>query len=230
MIVWISGGGSRNALVETLVVVSPQTQRTLSHAKRTDTFFLSGPLNTTAAHIYKPHGGYSSTLIPKFVLCRPLGAFCANQIADSRELHLLRSRVQTESVPQRCPLLNSVKWPLLAAGPLVSLSMMSSGRSESYDDNQASGKSSLTVQFVDGHFVESYYPTIENTFSKVIRHRGQDYATEVVDTAGQVSLPAGSFPKWPAAAIDCLTYQRHRSRMNTLSSAPNILSVSMATC
>ncbi len=49
------------------------------------------------------------------------------------------------------------------------------------------GKSSLTVQFVDGHFVDSYYPTIENTFSKVIRHRSQDYATEIVDTAGQVS-------------------------------------------
>ncbi|KXJ92884.1 rheb small monomeric GTPase [Microdochium bolleyi] len=47
------------------------------------------------------------------------------------------------------------------------------------------GKSSLAVQFVDGHFVESYYPTIENTFSKVIRYKGQDYATEIVDTAGQ---------------------------------------------
>ncbi|KAH8167763.1 hypothetical protein CIB48_g482, partial [Xylaria polymorpha] len=47
------------------------------------------------------------------------------------------------------------------------------------------GKSSLAVQFVDGHFVESYYPTIENTFSKVIRHKGQDYTTEIVDTAGQ---------------------------------------------
>jgi len=48
------------------------------------------------------------------------------------------------------------------------------------------GKSSLTVQFVDGHFVESYYPTIENTFSKVIRVKGQDFATEIIDTAGQV--------------------------------------------
>ncbi|MCJ1298157.1 GTP-binding protein [Hypocenomyce scalaris] len=47
------------------------------------------------------------------------------------------------------------------------------------------GKSSLTVQFVDGHFVESYYPTIENTFSKVIKYKTQDYATEIVDTAGQ---------------------------------------------
>ncbi|RKF83072.1 GTP-binding protein rhb1 [Golovinomyces cichoracearum] len=47
------------------------------------------------------------------------------------------------------------------------------------------GKSSLTVQFVDGHFVESYYPTIENTFSKIIKHQGQEYATEIIDTAGQ---------------------------------------------
>ncbi|KAF2742234.1 rheb small monomeric GTPase RhbA [Sporormia fimetaria CBS 119925] len=51
--------------------------------------------------------------------------------------------------------------------------------------SRAVGKSSLTVQFVDGHFVESYYPTIENTFSKVIRFKGQDFATEIIDTAGQ---------------------------------------------
>lgn len=49
------------------------------------------------------------------------------------------------------------------------------------------GKSSLTVRFVEHHFVESYYPTIENTFSRIIKHNGQDYATEIVDTAGQVS-------------------------------------------
>lgn len=47
------------------------------------------------------------------------------------------------------------------------------------------GKSSLAVRFVDGHFVDSYYPTIENTFSKTIRYKGQDFATEIVDTAGQ---------------------------------------------
>ncbi|MCJ1426517.1 GTP-binding protein [Sticta canariensis] len=47
------------------------------------------------------------------------------------------------------------------------------------------GKSSLTVRFVEGHFVDSYYPTIENTFSEVIKYRGQDFATEIVDTAGQ---------------------------------------------
>ncbi|KAF2272304.1 rheb small monomeric GTPase RhbA [Westerdykella ornata] len=51
--------------------------------------------------------------------------------------------------------------------------------------SRAVGKSSLTVQFVDGHFVESYYPTIENTFSKVIRFKNQEFATEIIDTAGQ---------------------------------------------
>lgn len=60
------------------------------------------------------------------------------------------------------------------------------------------GKSSLTVQFVDCHFVESYYPTIENTFSKVIKYKGQDYATEIVDTAGQVSRRSenGLMQRW----------------------------------
>lgn len=44
----------------------------------------------------------------------------------------------------------------------------------------------MTVQFVDGHFVDSYYPTIENTFSKMIKWKNQDFATEIIDTAGQV--------------------------------------------
>ncbi|OAA64625.1 rheb small monomeric GTPase [Niveomyces insectorum RCEF 264] len=47
------------------------------------------------------------------------------------------------------------------------------------------GKSSLAVRYVDGHFIESYYPTIENTFSKAIKYKGQEFATEIVDTAGQ---------------------------------------------
>lgn len=71
-------------------------------------------------------------------------------------------------------------------------------------DRHSSGKSSLTVRFVDGHFVDSYYPTIENTFSKVIKHRGNDFATEIVDTAGQVSAPASPlgflFSRLPKAA------------------------------
>lgn len=47
------------------------------------------------------------------------------------------------------------------------------------------GKSSLAVQYVEDHFVESYYPTIENTFSKIIKYKGQDFSTEIIDTAGQ---------------------------------------------
>ncbi|CAG8518478.1 2641_t:CDS:2, partial [Acaulospora colombiana] len=46
-------------------------------------------------------------------------------------------------------------------------------------------KSSLTIQFVENHFVDSYYPTIENTFNKVIRYRGQEIAADIIDTAGQ---------------------------------------------
>lgn len=53
--------------------------------------------------------------------------------------------------------------------------------------DRRTGKSSLTVRFVDGLFVDSYYPTIENTFSSLITYRGQEYATEIVDMAGQVS-------------------------------------------
>ena len=47
------------------------------------------------------------------------------------------------------------------------------------------GKSSVTIQFVDGHFVDSYNPTIENTFQKVITVKGEDFDTQIVDTAGQ---------------------------------------------
>ncbi|TNY19704.1 P-loop containing nucleoside triphosphate hydrolase protein [Rhodotorula diobovata] len=47
------------------------------------------------------------------------------------------------------------------------------------------GKSSLTVQFVDQHFVDSYYPTIENTFTKMVKYKGQDFQLDIIDTAGQ---------------------------------------------
>ena len=42
------------------------------------------------------------------------------------------------------------------------------------------------MQFVENHFVDSYYPTIENTFTKVIKYKGQDFLTEIIDTAGHV--------------------------------------------
>lgn len=47
------------------------------------------------------------------------------------------------------------------------------------------GKSSMIVRFVEDYFVESYYPTIENQFSKNIVYNDQEYEVEVLDTAGQ---------------------------------------------
>lgn len=47
------------------------------------------------------------------------------------------------------------------------------------------GKSSLSIQFVEGQFVDSYDPTIENTFHTTIKHKGQEFTIDLVDTAGQ---------------------------------------------
>lgn len=47
------------------------------------------------------------------------------------------------------------------------------------------GKSSLSIQFVEGQFVDSYDPTIENTFTMSTRVNSQDYELKLVDTAGQ---------------------------------------------
>ncbi|ODV87456.1 carbohydrate-binding module family 48 protein [[Candida] arabinofermentans NRRL YB-2248] len=50
---------------------------------------------------------------------------------------------------------------------------------------RAVGKSSLTLQFVEDHFIDHYYPTIENQFNKSITHNGIEYSLEILDTAGQ---------------------------------------------
>jgi len=50
------------------------------------------------------------------------------------------------------------------------------------------GKTSLTTQFVENQFNDSYDPTIENTFRKTLRVSGQDYQLELIDTAGQDEL------------------------------------------
>jgi Ras family protein len=50
------------------------------------------------------------------------------------------------------------------------------------------GKTSLTTQFVENQFNDSYDPTIENTFRKTIKVSGQEYQLELIDTAGQDEL------------------------------------------
>lgn len=64
----------------------------------------------------------------------------------------------------------------------------------------ATGKSSLVIQFIENHFVESYYPTIESVFNKNVSYKGIDYDCDIIDTAGQVRPPPplSSPPRPPA--------------------------------
>ena len=50
------------------------------------------------------------------------------------------------------------------------------------------GKSSVVIQFVENTWVETYYPTIENTFEKNMNFRGEPIALQILDTTGQDEL------------------------------------------
>eukprot|EP00667_Euglena_gracilis_P011574 EG_transcript_11822 len=49
----------------------------------------------------------------------------------------------------------------------------------------AVGKSCLTQQFVEDRFQQAYNPTINHTFSKKIKVRGEEFLMTILDTAGQ---------------------------------------------
>jgi len=59
------------------------------------------------------------------------------------------------------------------------------------------GKSALTVQFVQGIFVEKYDPTIEDSYRKQVEVDGHQCMLEILDTAGTVST------------FDILVFSRH---------------------
>ena len=52
------------------------------------------------------------------------------------------------------------------------------------------GKSALTVQFVQGIFVEKYDPTIEDSYRKQVEVDGQQYMLEILDSAGTEQFSA----------------------------------------
>jgi len=52
------------------------------------------------------------------------------------------------------------------------------------------GKSAITVQFVQGIFVEKYDPTIEDSYRKPLEVDGEEYMLEILDTAGTEQFTA----------------------------------------
>lgn len=42
--------------------------------------------------------------------------------------------------------------------------------------------------FMQNHFVDAYYPTIESTFAKSVKYKGVEYDCHIIDTAGQVGF------------------------------------------
>jgi len=52
------------------------------------------------------------------------------------------------------------------------------------------GKTALTIQWVHNHFVESYDPTIEDSYRKQIRIDDEACMLEILDTAGQEDFTA----------------------------------------
>ncbi|XP_057350648.1 GTPase HRas-like isoform X1 [Manis pentadactyla] len=47
------------------------------------------------------------------------------------------------------------------------------------------GKSALTIQFIKNHFVEEYYPTIEDSYQKQVVIDGEPCLLDILDTIGE---------------------------------------------
>ena len=52
------------------------------------------------------------------------------------------------------------------------------------------GKSALTIQFIQGKFIEEYDPTIEDSYRKQCAVDGESALLDILDTAGQEEYAA----------------------------------------
>ena len=55
------------------------------------------------------------------------------------------------------------------------------------------GKSALTIQLIQNHFVDEYDPTIEDSYRKQVVIDGETCLLDILDTAGQEVLETGCF-------------------------------------
>jgi GTPase KRas protein len=50
------------------------------------------------------------------------------------------------------------------------------------------GKSALTIQLIQGHFVDEYDPTIEDSYRKQVNIDNETCLLDILDTAGQEGM------------------------------------------
>jgi len=73
------------------------------------------------------------------------------------------------------------------------------------------GKSAITVQFVQGVFVEKYDPTIEDSYRKNVEVDGSQYLLEILDTAGTEQFTAMRDLYMKRWSRICFSIQYHSS-------------------
>ena len=55
------------------------------------------------------------------------------------------------------------------------------------------GKSCVTIQFTQNHFVREYDPTIENSYRKQVTIGEESFMLDILDTAGQEEYSVNNY-------------------------------------
>ncbi|KAL0486938.1 Ras-related protein Rap [Acrasis kona] len=99
------------------------------------------------------------------------------------------------------------------------------------------GKSALTIQFIQGSFVEKYDPTIEDSYRKHVEIDGKAAMLDILDTAGQEEYSAmrDSYMRTgqgfvlvysitdPSSCEDCMTIHEQLLRSKDSDEVPLVL-------